>query len=209
MATRRRRRFTADFKKRVALEALQGDRTVQEIATRHEVHPNQVSTWKRQAIDGLDEVFGGGKASRQSEHDATLRDLHAKSRAERQQMVDRDDALSISRQCALLSISRSSVYYRPRGESAESLALMRRMDALSLEYPFYGSRQMALHLRREGVSVGRRRVRRLMRLMGRRRFYRKPRTSDAQPGHRVGHRVYPYLLRGLTTDRLDQVWCVD
>ena len=66
MATRRRRRFTADFKKRVALEALRGDRTVQEIAARHEVHPNQVSTWKRQAIDGLDEIVGGGRASRQS-----------------------------------------------------------------------------------------------------------------------------------------------
>ena len=110
-------------------------------------------------------------------------------------MVDRDDALSISRQCALLGISRSSVYY------AESLALMRRMDALSLEYPFYGSRQMARHLRREGVSVGRRRVRRLMRLMGLEAIYRKPRTSDAQPGHRV----YPYLLRGMTIDRPDQV----
>ena len=120
-------------------------------------------------------------------------------------MVDRDDALSISRQCALLGISRSSVYYRPRGESAESLALMRRMDALSLEYPFYGSRQMARHLRREGVSVGRRRVRRLMRLMGLEAIYRKPRTSDAQPGHRV----YPYLLRGMTIDRPDQVWCAD
>ena len=78
MTTRRRRRFTAEFKKRVALEALRGDRTVQEIAARHEVHPNQVSTWKRQAIDGLDEVFGGGRASRQSEHEVTVRDLHAK-----------------------------------------------------------------------------------------------------------------------------------
>ena len=85
---------------------------------------------------------------------------------------------------------------------------MRRMDALSLEYPFYGSRQMARHLRREGVSVGRRRVRRLMGLMGLmglEAIYRKPRTSDAQPGHRV----YPYLLRGLTIDRPDQVWCAD
>ena len=120
-------------------------------------------------------------------------------------MVDRDDALSISRQCALLGISRSSVYYTPRGQSAESLALMRRLDALSLEYPFYGSRQMARHLRREGVSVGRRRVRRLMRLMGLEAIYRRPRTSDAQPGHRF----YPYLLRGLTIDRPDQVWCAD
>ena len=78
MTTRRRRRFTTDFKKRVALEALRGDRTVQEIAARHEVHPNQVSLWKRQAIEGLDEVFAGGRTSRQTEHEATIRDLHAK-----------------------------------------------------------------------------------------------------------------------------------
>ena len=78
MTTRRRRRFTTDFKKRVALEALRGDRTVQEIAARHEVHPNQVSLWKRQAIEGLDEVFAGGRTSRQTEHEATIRDLDAK-----------------------------------------------------------------------------------------------------------------------------------
>ena len=73
-------------------------------------------------------------------------------------MVERDGALSIRRQCALLGINRSSVYYTPREERAENLALMRRMDELSLQYPFYGSRQMARHLGREGVSVGRRRV---------------------------------------------------
>ena len=105
----------------------------------------------------------------------------------------------------LLGISRSSVYYAPRGERAENLALLRRMDALSLQYPFYGSRQMARHLRREGVAAGRRRVRRLMRLMGLEAIYRKPRTSDAQPDHHV----YPYLLRELKIDRPDQVWCAD
>ena len=104
-----------------------------------------------------------------------------------------------------MGISRSSVYYAPRGESAENLALMRRMDALSLHYPFYGSRQMARHLRREGVAAGRRRVRRLMGLIGLEAIYRKPRTSDAQPDHHV----YPYLLRELKIDRPDQVWCAD
>ena len=78
MATRRRRRFTAEFKKRVALESLRGDRTMQEIAARHEVHPNQVSQWKRQAAEGLEEIFANGRVSRQSEHDSTIRDLHAK-----------------------------------------------------------------------------------------------------------------------------------
>ena len=100
-------------------------------------------------------------------------------------MIERDGALSVRRQCALLGLSRSSVYYTPRGESAENLTLMRRMDELSLQYPFYGSRQMARHLQREGVAVGRRRVRRLMRLMGLEALYRKPRTSNPQPGHRI------------------------
>ena len=78
MTTKRRRRFTADFKKRVALKALRGDRTVQAIAAKHEVHPNQVGTWKRQAIEGLDEVFARGGSPGPSEHEATIRDLHAK-----------------------------------------------------------------------------------------------------------------------------------
>ena len=82
-------------------------------------------------------------------------------------MVMRDHpALSLSRQCRLLSIGRSSLYYTPKGESPETLALMRRIDALFLKYPFYGARQMVRHLRREGVRIGRRRASRLLRLMG-------------------------------------------
>ena len=132
--------------------------------------------------------------------------VHAQlSRAARLELVERGGELSIRRQCALLGINRSSVYDTPREERAENLALMRRMDELSLQYPFYGSRQMARHLGREGVSVGRRRVRRLMRLMGLEAVYRKPRTSAAQPDHRI----YPYLVRELTIERADQVWCAD
>jgi putative transposase len=113
--------------------------------------------------------------------------------------------LSIARQCKLLGISRSSFYYAPCGESLESLALMRRIDELFLECPFFGSRQMARALQREGLSIGRHRVRRLMRLMGLRTIYQKPRTSDPHPEHRI----YPYLLRGLKINRANQVWCTD
>ena len=74
----KRRRFTADFKAKVALEALRGDRTIQEIATKHKVHPNQVSTWKRQAMDGLGEVFANGAGEAGSDHEAEVHDLHAK-----------------------------------------------------------------------------------------------------------------------------------
>ena len=127
----------------------------------------------------------------------------ALSRAERGRMIERDGPLSLSRQCALLGVSRSSQYYRPKGESAEDLALMRRMDGLHTAYPFYGSRQLMRHLRREGVAAGRHRIRRLMRLMGMEATYRRPRTSVASPEHRV----FPYLLRGLTISRADHVWC--
>ena len=120
-------------------------------------------------------------------------------------MIERDGPLSLSRQCALLGVSRSSQYYQPKGESAEDLALMRRMDGLHMAYPFYGSRQLMRHLRREGVAAGRHRIRRLMRLMGMEATYRRPRTSVASPEHRV----FPYLLRGLTISRADHVWCAD
>ena len=115
-------------------------------------------------------------------------------------MIDRGCGLSLTRQYGLLGVSRSSQYYEPLGESAANLALTRRLDELHLEHPFYGSRQMARHLRREGVVAGRHRVRRLMRLMGMEAVYRRPRTSAANPAHRV----YPYLLRGLVIDRPDQ-----
>ena len=121
-------------------------------------------------------------------------------------MIEREhDLLSVSRQCQLVGLSRSTWYYRAVGESAETLALMQRIDGLYLEYPFYGSRQMMRHLAREGKRVGRHRVRRLMRLLGLEAIYRKPRTSVANPDHRV----YPYLLRGLTIERPNQVWSAD
>ncbi len=128
------------------------------------------------------------------------------SRPERRAMVERDHpSLSLSRQCRLLSIGRSSLYYTLKGESAETLALMRRIDDLFLKYPFYGARRMALHLRREGVRIGCRRAARLMRLMGLQAIYRAPRTSDPHPAHRV----YPYLLRGLAIAQANHVWCAD
>jgi len=128
------------------------------------------------------------------------------SRGERKAMIARGHPdLSLSRQCRLLSISRSAFYYTPKGESAENLNLMRRIDELFLKYPFYGSRQMVRQLRRDGVCIGRHRVRRLMRLMGLQAIYQAPRTSDPHPAHRI----YPYLLKRLAINRPNQVWCAD
>jgi putative transposase len=124
----------------------------------------------------------------------------------RRVVIDRDHpGLSITRQCELVALSRSSFYRRPVGESAENLALMRLIDGQFLETPWYGARQMARHLRRRGHAVGRKRVRRLMAEMGLAAVYQQPRTTVPHPEHRV----YPYLLRGLAIDRPDQVWCAD
>ena len=121
-------------------------------------------------------------------------------------MIDPDHPrLSIMRQCDLASISRSSFYREPTAESEETLRLMRLIDEQFLETPWYGSRQMARHLRRQGWCVGRHRVRRLMAKMGLAPIYQRPKTSEPHPHHKV----YPYLLRHLTIDRPNQVWCAD
>ena len=119
-------------------------------------------------------------------------------------MVDRaSPELSVSRQSVLLGVSRGSVYYTPRGESDFNLRLMRVMDEQYLSAPWYGSCQMTRALRRMGHGVGRKRVRRLMRVMGLRSLAPGPNTSWRSPAHPV----YPYLLRDLSIDRPDQVWC--
>jgi len=128
------------------------------------------------------------------------------NRSERLALVDHDDpGLPVVTQCQLLKIARSTLYYRPTPVSADDLAVMRRMDELHLAWPFYGSRRMVAVLRREGRPVNRKRAKRLMRVMGIEAIYQKPNTSKGHPDHKV----YPYLLRGLTIDRPNQVWCAD
>jgi len=125
---------------------------------------------------------------------------------ERRAMVDPDDpVLPIVAQCRLLKIARSTLYYRPAPVDPDDLAVMRQMDELYLASPFYGSRRMVAVLRREGLVINRKRVQRLMRVMGLEAIDQKPNTSQGHPDHKV----YPYLLRGLTIDRPNQVWCAD
>ena len=113
--------------------------------------------------------------------------------------------LSIVRQCELVSISRSSFYRQPASESEENLELMRLIDEAFLEAPWYGTRQMARHLSRVGWGIGRKRVRRLMRKIGLAPIYQAPKTSEPHPQHKI----YPYLLRHMTIERPNQVWCAD
>src|SRR5271166_5338250 len=117
----------------------------------------------------------------------------------------RDTVLSVSQQCGLLGLSRSSYYYEPATESAENLALMAMIDREYTAHPFRGSRGMTAWLRREGHEVNRKRVQRLMRLMGIEAVYPKPRLSIGG----AGHKVYPYLLRNVAIERVNQVWSTD
>ena len=120
-------------------------------------------------------------------------------------MIDRGRGLPRVRQAALLKLSRSSLYYEPRPVPAGELAIMRRIDALHLDHPFAGSRMPRDLLRGEGVVIGRERVATMMRRMGIAALGRRPSTSKPAPGHKI----YPYLLRGLAVERPNQVWAMD
>jgi len=128
------------------------------------------------------------------------------TRATRLDMIDRQhSALPVVNQCALLNLSRSSVYYRPAPTNEEDLALMRLIDEQYLRTPYYGSRRMVEALRRQGHVANRKRVQRLMRLMGIEAIYQKPNTSKKHPENKI----YQYLLRNLKIDKVNQVWCTD
>ncbi len=123
----------------------------------------------------------------------------------REVVAHRHPSLSVVRQCRLLDISRSSLYYQPKGISEEDITLMKLIDRQYLATPFYGTRKIAAWLKSQNYSVNRKHVRRLMRVMGLKAIYRRPRTSKPAPGHKI----YPYLLGGLKITRPNQVWAVD
>jgi putative transposase len=120
-------------------------------------------------------------------------------------MIERGHELPMTRQAKLLKLSRSSVYYRPRPVSPADLAMMRRLDELRLDYPFAGSRMLRDLVRGEGIETGRQRIARMMKRMGIEALYRQPSTSKPAPGHKI----YPYLLRGLAVTQANQVWAMD
>jgi putative transposase len=128
------------------------------------------------------------------------------SRSQRLDMIHREHPqLSLVRQCSLLGVSRSSLYYQPAPASAEDLELMALLDRQYLKTPFYGSRKMTAWLRAQGYQVNRKRVRRLMQVMGLQAIYRRPNTSKPASDHQV----YPYLLKELEINRVNQVWSAD
>jgi len=215
MTKRSRRNHTPAFKAKVALAAVKGEKTLAELVQQFDIHPNQITQWKAQLLDGAAGVFGLRSRSDNQGPAVDLTVLHAKigeltlendflagapgqgGFAERKAMIDRSHDLPITRQAKVLNVSRGSVYYLPRPPSTADLALMRRMDELHLDFPFAGSRMLRDLLTAEGFRTGRQHVATLMKRMGIQAVYREPNTSKPAPGHKI----HPYLLRDLPVTR--------
>ena len=218
-----RRRHSAEFKFKVALEAAKGLKTINEIASEFSLHPNLVSQWKQQLIEGGEALFRPSAGHSERESAALQAELYEqigrlKMELEwlkkklpcdvmtlRTLMEPEHPVLSLRRQCELIGLNRSSWYYAPASESAENLRLMRLIDEQYTQTPFYGWPRMTAHLRQHSDLVNHKRVQRLMQLMGLQAIYSKPRTTVAGPAHRI----YPYLLRGVAVSHPGQVWSAD
>ncbi|WP_228703813.1 IS3 family transposase [Acinetobacter larvae] len=221
MARRPRRNHSDDFKAKVALAAIKGEKTLAELSADFDIHQNQIIDWKNQLIAASAQAFANPK--KDTEPQVDLKKLHAKigeqaleigffrkcveetGPLQPQKLIDDSQQLSVTRQAKLLKVSRGSYYYRPKPTSDSDLKLMRRIDELHLMYPFAGSRMMRDLLRGEGHHIGRRHTRTLMKKMGIRVLYRKPNLSKPNKAHRK----YPYLLRGLEITHSNQVWATD
>ena len=223
MTRRARRTHAPAFKAKVALAAIKGEKTLAELAQQYDVHPNQITAWKAQVMEGVAGLFGSGGAGHRGSTGGGCEGIARQDRradaggrffgrcarqsrpAERKAMIDRNHDLPLVRQAELLRLSRSTLYYEPRPVPAAELAIMRRIDELHLDYPFAGSRMLRDLLRGEGIAIGRELVATMMRRMGIEALYRRPNTSKPADGHKI----YPYLLRGLAVERPNQVWAMD
>ncbi|MEP0914755.1 IS3 family transposase [Leptolyngbya sp. GB1-A1] len=219
-----RKQHSAEFKARVALEAIKGLKTVNELATEHGVHPTQIHQWKKQVLDELPGIFSSRRAQSQKEQEDLTASLYqqigqlkveldwlkkkslALSLDHKRQLIEPNHPdISVVRQCELLDLARSSWYYKPVAVDAYELHLMNLIDDQYTKTPFYGIRRMTAWLRTQGEAVNHKRVARLMRQMGIEAIYPRPRTTILADN--VRH--YPYLLTGLTIDAPNLVWSTD
>ncbi|HYT42109.1 MAG TPA: IS3 family transposase [Methylomirabilota bacterium] len=221
--TGHRKRYSADLKAKVALEAIRGQKTTNEIASEYGVHPTQITQWKKQALEELPQIFSSRREKAEQAEEELKSTLYQeigqlkveldwlKKKQERSVKLKRALIepehlhVSIARQCELLQMARSSYYYEPAQESEENLQLMRLLDEQYTRLPFYGTRKMTAWLHTQGYEVNRKRVTRLLRLMGLEAIYPKPHLSV--PGS--SDQRYPYLLRGMSIERCNQVWSCD
>jgi putative transposase len=218
-----RKRYSAEFKARVALDAVKGLKTVNEFASTYGVHPTQITHWKHQLQKEVPEIFSARRAKREHDHEAFQAQLYQQigqlkveldwvkkklvlpPEDKRELIEPSHPQLSIARPCDLVGLPRSTYYYQEQGESAENLTLMRLLDPQYTDTPYDGIRRMTAWLQSQGYAVHHKRVARLLRTLGVETIYPKPRISEPHPAHRV----YPYLLRGVPITRVHHVWSTD
>ncbi|WP_158735698.1 IS3 family transposase [Alteribacillus sp. YIM 98480] len=223
----KRKRYTPAFKAQVVLEILKEEKSMSQLASEHGIHVNQLSQWKNQALEQLPNLFDNHtkgvdklKKEQDEEREALYaevgklttqlswlkKNLASKTREERVELIDwHDPDLTITEQANLLSINRTSLYYKPVQPSLEDVQIKHRIDKIYTKYPFYGSRRMTVHLNKRGIEINRKAVQRHMREMGIAGISPGPNLSK----RRLTHHTYPYLLRGLAITRPNQVWAID
>src|SRR4029450_1558749 len=218
-----RKQYSAEFKARVALEALKGLKTVTELASTYGVHPTQIAHWKHQLQKEMPEIFSARRAKREQDHEAFQAQLYQQigqlkveldwvkkklvlpPEGKRELIEPAHPQMSLARQCALIGLPRSTYYSQGQGGRAENRTLMSLLSTQYTATPYYGVRRMTAWLRNQGYHVNHKRVARLMQTRGIAAIYPNPPLSQGHPTHRV----YPYLLRGLPIIRVNQVWSTD
>jgi len=221
----KRRNHSAQFKAKVALAAAKGDKTIAELASEFDVNPNQLAQWKKQLLQSLPAIFSRSRQRDQQRQDELTEHLYQQIgqlkveldwlkknldltlEQKRRAIEPRHRQIAIYRQCKLLGLSRSSLYYKPCGNTQYNEQLMKLIDEQYIETTFYGIDKMTEQLRRMGHQVNHKRIRRLMRQMGLEAVYPRRRRGLSIPDEQ--HKIYPYLLRDVQIIRSDQVWSAD
>ena len=218
-----RRQHSAEFKAKVALEAIKGLRPISEIAEQYQIHPVQIQQWKKQLLDVVPSAFAKKRDKAEQEQEELTSQLYqqigqlkveldwmkknlSNCGSDKKSVIEAGHAqISIGRQCELVGLARSTYYYEPRPESAYNLHLMRLIDELHLRLPFYGRPKIHRWLIEHGHPINLKRVERLMKLMRIQAIYPKPKTTIVD----AAHKIYPYLLRGVSIERVNHVWSCD
>ncbi|WP_422120685.1 IS3 family transposase [Koleobacter methoxysyntrophicus] len=224
----KRKNYTAEFKTKVVLEILKEEKTVSQISSEYGIHPTQLHRWKQQFLENMTSAFSRGeteadklKKKYESEREELLKEIgqltvevnwlkkklgskHSKS--ERKAMVEKDSKeITVKRQCELLDINRTSIYYTPVPISPEEIEIKHKIDEIYTRWPTYGYRRITAMLKRYGYEINRKRVRRYMREMGIYGICPGPNLSKRNKQHHT----YPYLLRNLPIERPNQVFGID
>ncbi|TET23678.1 MAG: IS3 family transposase [Candidatus Aminicenantes bacterium] len=218
-----RKRYDAKIRAKVALEAVKGDKTLAELSSEFKLHTNQIRKWRKQLLECLPDLFTDRRKKKDRDTEELISELYrqigqmkveldwlkkksnAPVKKKRQEVEPENEMISVSRQCELLRLNRSSYYYKSERDDSYNEYLMRLIDEQYTRTPFFGVPKMLAWLQRQGHWVNIKRVRRLMRLMRLYAIYPKPRLSKSDDEHKK----YPYLLKGVTVDHPDQAWASD